>query len=90
MQCSDNVADIATALSQAQIELANPEKTSLGRIIEPSGRDVQFRYASLASAGLICRPEPQQTAPPAFRHGKFNRFSCLRNRWQSATNALRC
>ena len=55
MQCSENVAEIAQALAQAQIELANPEKEALGRIIEPNGRDVSFRYASLASGLEIVR-----------------------------------
>ena len=55
MQCSENVAEIAQALAQAQIELANPEKEALGRIIEPNGRDVSFRYASLAAGLEIVR-----------------------------------
>jgi hypothetical protein len=55
VQCSENIADIATALAQAQIELANPEKCALGRIIEPNGRDVSFRYATLASGLDIVR-----------------------------------
>jgi hypothetical protein len=55
MHCSDNIAEIATALAQAQIELANPEKDSLGRIVEANGRDVSFRYASLANGLDIVR-----------------------------------
>jgi hypothetical protein len=55
MQCSENIAEIASALARAQIELANPEKSALGHITEPSGRDVRFRYASLASGLDIVR-----------------------------------
>jgi hypothetical protein len=55
MQCSESVAEIALALAQAQLELNNPERTALGRITESNGRDVSFRYASLASGLEIVR-----------------------------------
>ena len=60
MQCSENVAEIAQALAQAQIELANPEKEALGRIIEPNGRDMSFRYASLASGTRDRAQDPRR------------------------------
>jgi hypothetical protein len=49
---SESTAAIATALAKAQTELANPEKTMVGKIhTNRSDSPQPFRYASL-SAGL--------------------------------------
>jgi hypothetical protein len=54
---SPSIAELATALAKAQIELTNPEKSLIGTI-EPDdgeGRARQFRYAPLSSGLEIVR-----------------------------------
>src|SRR5262245_20552800 len=55
MYSSENLAEIASALAQAQLELVNPERDARGQIVESNGRDVSFRYASLANGLEIVR-----------------------------------
>jgi hypothetical protein len=54
---SDSIASLAAALAKAQIELSNPEKSSIGSIEarEPNAPERLFRYASLASGLEIVR-----------------------------------
>ena len=54
---SESIAALAAALSKAQIELENPEKSLIGSIEakEPNAPERLFRYASLASGLEIVR-----------------------------------
>ena len=56
-RCSPSIAAIAGALSKAQAELTNPEKSLIGTIRSafPREADRSFRYASLASGLDIVR-----------------------------------
>ena len=56
-RCSESIGTIAAALAKAQIELANPEKSLIGRIPAPDGQGGarQFRYAPLSSGLDIVR-----------------------------------
>jgi len=54
---SDSIGAIAAALANAQVELANPDKSLVATIRSPFPRegDRTFRYASLSSGLAIVR-----------------------------------
>jgi hypothetical protein len=68
---SESIGAIAAALSKAQSELTNPEKslTATMRPDGPGAAERSFRYAPLSSGLDIVRPGPSGTCPCDVRAG---------------------